>query len=60
VATWSRTPRPYLQGMGGWLQLQEALAGGGPAAEGQVTGQVLRPDRFPIQCCHLGLRNRGC
>lgn len=52
--------KPYLQGAGGGLQLQVALAWGVPAAERQVAGQVLGPHRLSIECRHLGLRRRGC
>lgn len=52
--------KPYLQGAGGRLQLQVALAWGVPAAERQVAGQVLGPHRLSIECRHLGLRKRGC
>lgn len=51
--------KPYLQGAGGRLQLQVALARGVPAAERQVAGQVLGPHRLSIECRHLGLRRRG-
>ena len=45
--------------MGGRLQLQVALAGGVPAAEGEVAGQVLGSHGLPTECCHLGLKKTG-
>lgn len=51
--------KPYLQRAGGWLQLQVTLAGGVPAAEGEVAGQVLGPHGLSIECHHLGLKKRG-
>ena len=57
---WARGAwEPYLQGLGGRLHLQVALAGGVPAAEGQVAGQVLGPHGLSAECRHLGLKKTG-
>lgn len=45
--------------MGGRLQLQVALAGGVPAAEREVAGQVLGPHGLSTERCHLGLKKTG-
>lgn len=48
----------YLERLVWCLELDMALARWVPAADRQVVWQILVPCRFPINCCHFGLKKK--